>query len=59
MKKQSVDTPRAGSWAEQVNKPGFIPARTKPQSVRLKVVSEQEGRELSAILSGKGRKSFS
>lgn len=54
MKKQTVDTPRKGSWHTQVNQPGFIPQKPAPQRVILRTVSAKEGLELSAIFNGRG-----
>ncbi len=54
MRKQTVDTPRTGSWHTQVNQPGFVPQRPAPQRVTIRTVSAKEGRELSAILNGRG-----
>ncbi|MCP4260221.1 MAG: hypothetical protein GY774_22290 [Planctomycetes bacterium] len=52
--KNTVDTPRKGSWYTQVNQPGFIPSRPKPQSVKLRTISAAEYRELQPVFNGRG-----
>ncbi len=54
MKKSTVDTPRKGAWCTQVNRPGFIPAKTPTQRVILKTLNAQEGIAAAAVFNGKG-----